>query len=105
MTDLRSWAKKWNDASLRQIATMRERESSRRWPLVGMFAIGLVAGAIGSYAVTQRSQIKLMARRALMLRDEVVGEFGMAEVAKPVSVTSHRSNRSNHRRKAAAEVT
>jgi hypothetical protein len=67
-----------------------------------MFAIGLAAGAIGSYAVTQRSQIKLLARRALNVRPEVLGEFGGVEVAKPVSITS---NRSNHRRKAAVEVT
>jgi hypothetical protein len=67
-----------------------------------MFAMGLVAGAIGSYAVTQRSQIKLFARRALNLRREVLGEFGGVEATKPVSVTSHRSN---HRRKAAVEVT
>ena len=66
-----------------------------------MFAIGLVAGAIGSYAVTQRSQIKLLARRALIARRQVLDEFGGVEVAKPVSVTSHRSN---HRRKAAVEV-
>jgi hypothetical protein len=102
VTDLRSWAKRWNDASLRQIATLREPTSSHRWPLVGMFAIGLVAGAIGSYAVTQRSEIKRLTRRALTARREFVGEFGEVEVAKPVSVTSHRSN---HRRKAAAEVT
>jgi len=67
-----------------------------------MFAIGLVAGAIGSYAVTQRSQIKRLASRALMVRREVLGEFGDVEVANPVSVTSRRSN---HRRKAAVEVT
>jgi len=67
-----------------------------------MFAIGLVAGAIGSYAVTQRSQIKRLARRALMARREVVGAFGDVETAKPVSTTSHRSN---HRRKATVEVT
>ncbi len=102
MTDVRSWAKRWNEASLRQIATLREPPRSRRWPLLGMFAIGLVAGAIGSYAVTQRSQITSLARRALVARRDVLGEFGGVEVAKPVSVTSHRSN---HRRKAAAEVT
>jgi hypothetical protein len=67
-----------------------------------MFAIGLMLGAIGSYAVTQRSQIKHLTRRAFMARDEVLGEFGGVEVADPVSITSHRSN---HRRKAAAEVT
>jgi hypothetical protein len=67
-----------------------------------MFAIGLVAGAIGSYAVTQRSQIKRLAGRALMARREVLGEFGEVEAPNPVSVASRRSN---HRRKAALEVT
>jgi hypothetical protein len=67
-----------------------------------MFAIGLVAGTIGSYAVTQRSQIKRLARRAMIVRNEVLGEFGAVQVVKPTAVTSHRSN---HRRKAVAEVT
>ena len=102
MTDLRSWAKRWNDASLRQIATLREPSPPSRWPLLGMFATGLVAGAIGSYAVTQRSQIKRFVRRALIARRRVIDEFGGVKVAKPVSVTT--SHRSNHRRKAVAEV-
>jgi hypothetical protein len=67
-----------------------------------MLAMGLVVGAIGSYAFTQRSQITRLARRALMAKDEMLGEFGGVEVTKPVAVTSHRSN---HRRKAVAEVT
>jgi hypothetical protein len=66
-----------------------------------MLAIGLVVGAIGSYAVTQRSQIKRLARRALMSRTDLLGELGRIEAAKPVSITSHRLN---HRRKAAMEV-
>jgi hypothetical protein len=102
MTDLRAWVKRWNDASLRQIATLREPSPRSPWPLLGMLAIGLVAGAIGSYAVTQRSQIKRLARRALMERYQAKRELRAVEDAKPVSVTSHRSN---HRRKAAAEVT
>jgi hypothetical protein len=96
VTNLRSWATRW------QLANLREPKPSHRWPLVGMFAIGLVAGAIGSYAVTQRSQIRLLARRALVARRQVLDEFGGVEVAKPVSVTSQRSN---HRRRAAVEVT
>ena len=102
MTDLRSLAKRWNDASRRRIAILREPSPPSRWPLLGMFAIGVVAGAIGSYAVTQRSQITVLARRALVARRQFLDEFGGVEVAKPVSVTSHRSN---HRRKAAVEVT
>jgi hypothetical protein len=87
---------------MRQFATLREPSPPSRWALVGMFAIGLVAGAIGSYAVTERSQIKRLAMRALMARREVLGELGEVEVAKAVSVTSRRSN---HRRRAAVEVT
>jgi hypothetical protein len=102
VTNLRSLAKRWNDASLRQIAVLREPPRASRWPLVGMFAIGLVAGALGSYAVAQRSQIESIARRALATGRARLGEFGGVEVANPVSVTSHRSN---HRRKAAVEVT
>jgi hypothetical protein len=102
VTDLRSWAKRWNDRSLRELVRLPQPRSSGPWPLIGMFAVGLVAGAIGSYAVAQRSQIQRSAWRARSWRDEALGEFGGAEVAKPLSVTS---NRSNHRRKAAVEVT
>ena len=101
MTELRSWAKRWNDASRRRIATLREPSRPSRWPFLGMFAIGLFAGAIGSYAVTQRSQIKRLVRRALSARRQATGEFGGVELAEPVSV---RTRRSNHRRKAAVEV-
>jgi hypothetical protein len=102
VNDLKSLAKRWNNASVRQFATVPELSESHRWPMFGMFAIGLLAGAIGSYAVTQRSQIAHVARRALLERDEMLDELGGVDVAKRVSVTSHRSN---HRRKAAAEVT
>jgi hypothetical protein len=100
--DLRSLAKKWNDASLRQIAALRQPAPSRRWPLFGMLAIGVVVGAIGSYAITHRPQIESLARRAVMARRERLGEFGRVEVGTPVSV---KSDISNHRRKAAVEVT
>jgi len=66
-----------------------------------MFAIGLVAGAIGSYAVTQRSEIRRLARRALMTSDDTSLELSEVAAAKPVSITSHRSN---HRRKARVEA-
>ena len=102
MTDLGAWANRLSEASLRRFATLRQPSAPSRWSLFGMFAIGLVAGAIGSYAVTQRSQIKRLASRALKARLEVLGEFGGVEAADPVSVTSHRSN---HRRKATVEVT
>jgi hypothetical protein len=101
VTDFRSMVKRWNEARLREIASLR-RPPPRRWPFLGMFAIGLLAGAVGSYAVMQRSQIKRLAKRAVRARRELLSEFGRVEVAKPVSVTSHRVN---HRRKAVAEVT
>jgi hypothetical protein len=101
VTDLRSFAKRWNDSSRRHIASLGRPSPPRRWPFIGVFAIGLVAGAICSYAVTQRSQISLLARRALVARRQVLDQFGGVEVAKPVSVASHRSN---HRRKAVVEV-
>lgn len=69
---------------------------------MGMFALGLIAGTIGSLAVTQRPQIKRLASRALTWRNDLLDELGRMEAAKPVPVTSHRSN---HRRKAAVEVT
>ena len=67
-----------------------------------MFAIGLAAGVAGTYAVTRRSQITRLARRALAARDGVLGEFGGVEVTKPAAIPSQRSN---HRRKAVVEVT
>jgi hypothetical protein len=106
--DLRSWPKKWNDASqrwndasLRQIATLPEYPRSRPWPLLGMLAVGFVAGAaLGGYAVSQRSQMKRLATYAHRMGDELAA-MGMPEAVKPVVVTSPPSN---HRRKAASEV-
>jgi hypothetical protein len=101
MTDPRAWVRRWNEASLRQIAALRKADSSR-WPLVGMFAMGLVVGGMGIYAVTQRTQIKRLASRAFGATREELGESGWVEAAKPVSAAS---SRENHRRKAVAEVT
>ena len=99
----RNWneaAKKWNDASLRQIATMPEYRPSRPWPLLGMLALGLAAGlAIGGYAVSQRSQMKRLAGYAHRVGDELAAASELDE--RPVAVTTHRSN---HRRKATSEV-
>jgi len=102
MTELRAWAKRWNDASLRQIATLRQPAPPRRWSLLGVFTAGLVAGAIGSYAISRRSGIRRLAKRAVLAGGELPREFRRVEVATPVSVKSHISN---HRRKAVAEVT
>ena len=103
MTDLRSWVKRWNDNSLRQIATLPE-PSSRRWPLVGMFAMGALAGALGVYAMTQRSRFARLAQlagRATVSRHEAPDELDGVVSEEPISVSSHRLN---HRRKATAEV-
>ncbi len=107
--DLRSLPKKWNDvsskwndASLRQIATLPEYPTSRAWPLLGMLALGVVAGAaIGGYAVTQRSHMKRLASYAHRMGDELAA-MSSDEAVKPVAVDS--STRSNHRRKATSEV-
>jgi hypothetical protein len=98
--DLRSWPKRWNDASLRQIATLPEFPQSRPWPLLGMLAIGLVAGAaLGGYAVSQRSQMKRLSSYAHRMGEELAA-MSSDEDVKPVATSS----RSNHRRKAVAEA-
>jgi hypothetical protein len=98
--DLRSWRNKWNDAELPQIPNF-PGESSRPWPLFGMLALGLVAGAaLGGYAVSQRSQMKRLAAAAHRMGDELA-DMGRLDIKPSPVVTTHRSN---HRRKAASEV-
>jgi hypothetical protein len=100
--DIRSWPKKWNDASLRDIATLPEFSPSRPWPMLGMLAFGLVAGAaLGGYAMSQRSQMKRLAMFAHRMGDELAGMDGL-ETDKPIAVVS--SARSNHGRKTASRV-
>jgi hypothetical protein len=101
MTYPRAWVRRLNEASLKQIAIVRKPDSSR-WPLVGMFAMGLVVGATGVYAASRRSQITRLARRAFGPPGPEVGESGWVEATKPVSAAS---SRKNHRRKAVVEVT
>ena len=98
--DIRSWPKKWNDASLRQFARLPEfSPSPRPWPMLGMLALGLVAGvAIGGYTVSQRSHMRRLAGYAHRMGDELA-EMSKDEVERPPTAP-----RSNHRRKAAAEV-
>ncbi len=97
--DFRSWPKKWNDAGLRDIAILPENSTSRPWPMLGMLAVGLVAGAaIGGYAVSQRAQMRRLAKQAHRLGDE------MAAMASGETIERANSPRSNHRRKAASEV-
>jgi hypothetical protein len=98
--DITSWPKKWNDASLRQIATLPEFSRSRPWPMLGMLAVGLVAGAaIGGYAASRQSQMKRLASHVHRMGDELAA-MGTAE--EPVAVVT--TDRSNHRRKAASRA-
>ena len=101
MTDFRSWPKKWNDASLGDYVTLPEfKQSGGPWSLLGMLALGLVAGvAIGGYAVSQRAEMKRLAKRVHRIGDE------LAEAAEHEADT-HASTtpRSNHRRKSSVEV-
>ena len=103
MIDITSWPKKWNDASLRQIATLPEFSRSRPWPMLGMMAVGLAAGvAIGGYVASRKSsQMKRLATYAHRMGDELEA-MGSVETVRPAADVS--SSRSNHRRKAAAEV-
>jgi hypothetical protein len=113
--ELRSWGRHWNDAAQERIAATRHwndaaleriaealprRSSSRKWPLLGMLALGLVAGAaIGGYAMTQRSRMRRLSDHAHHVGDEVADSGNDDD--NPVAVTTHRSN---HRRKATSEV-
>src|SRR5258708_13727883 len=58
--DLRSWGRHWNDAAMERIADLLPRSApSRTWPMLGMLAIGLVAGAaIGGYSGSQPPHMK-----------------------------------------------
>jgi hypothetical protein len=99
--DLKSWGRHWNDAAIERIADALPRNApSRTWPLLGMLALGLVAGAaIGGYAVSQRSHMKRLSDYAHRMGDELSGAD--TDEDNPVAVTTHRSN---HRRKATSEV-
>ena len=98
MIDLRSWPKRWNEAGLRDIAILPENSGSRPWPLIGMFAIGLVAGAaIGGFAVSQRHEMKRLAKYADRMGDDLA-VMAQNELKDPSNPSP------NHRRKAISEV-
>jgi hypothetical protein len=101
LTDFRSWPKKWNDASLGDYVTLPEfKQSGGLWSLLGMLALGLVAGAaIGGYAVSQRAEMKRLAKRVHRIGDELAEAAG--ESADEHAPTARRSN---HRRKSTLEV-
>jgi len=104
VTDLTSFRKYWNQAASRRIAAMEGKAPSRKWPLFGMLAFGLVAGAaLGGYvAMSYRPQIKRFATYAGRMRHEMAGAgIGKPDV-EPIAVVT--APRSNHRRKATAEV-
>ena len=99
--DLRSWGKKWNDASLGRVVTLPENRPARVWPLLAMLALGLVVGtSLGGYMVSQRSQMKRLARYAHRVGDEMEA-VGKPD-AKRIAVVP--TPRSNHRRTAGSEV-
>ena len=81
---------------------MRGTRSRRRWPMVLVFALGLVAGAGGSYAVLQRSQIKRFAERAFSANGKQLERPDSSEATAPVATSF---DRKNHRPKAAMEAT
>jgi hypothetical protein len=102
LIDLRSWPKKWNDSSLRDFAILPENAPSRRWPMLGMLAIGLLVGtALGAFAASQRWQMERLARHSDRMSDELAA-MNKDEAHKPATEVTY--PRSNHRRKAASEV-
>lgn len=102
MRDLRYWRDRWNDAALPQIPNLPGESQPRPWPLLGMLALGLVAGAaLGGYAVSQRSQMKRLSEYAHRVGDQLADSGGFEADGPGPVVATHRSN---HRRKAASEV-
>ena len=102
MTDMRSWPKKWNDAAMRRIVRRYDRSQSPRWPLFGMLALGLVAGAaLGGYAVSQRWRLHGLSEYANRIR-KLRSDMGMHEGDDGATIVS--VPRSNLRRKATSEV-
>lgn len=93
----------WNDAALERIAaSLPRRAESRPWPLLGMLAVGLVAGAaLGGYAISRRVQMKRLAAYVHRMGDELTS-IGANVPMKPAAEV--RTPRSNHRRKATSEV-
>jgi hypothetical protein len=100
VTDFRSWPKKWNDTSLSDLVVLPEfKQSGALWPMFGMLALGLVAGAaIGGYAVSQRAQMKRLAKHVHRIGDELAAAEAEVEEQMPTA------QRSNHRRKSTVEA-
>jgi hypothetical protein len=103
--DLAPWSKRWNSVSLPRIPNWPGNSSSRRWSLLGMLAIGVVAGAaIGGYVASHPAQMKRLGMRARRLGNELAAMGGVESVepVEPAAVIT--STPSNHRRRAVLEV-
>jgi hypothetical protein len=82
--ELVSWPKKWSDAvaARRRISSLPNNSPPRPWPLLGMLALGLVAGAaIGGYAVSPGSQMRRLVTYAHRIGDDLaaMGRRGRGE--------------------------
>ncbi len=86
---------------MRRITARLGRPGSSRWSLLGMLALGLVAGAaLSGYAVARNSHLKRFSAYTRRLGDGPV-DAGSPEASTVVAATVPRSN---HRRKATSEV-
>jgi hypothetical protein len=102
VAELKSWAKHWNDIAMERVAAALPRSSPARWPMLGMLAIGLVAGAaLGGYAVSQRAHMKRFFEYGPRTGDQFAGSNMQDEDEPSPVVTTHRSY---HRRKTTSEV-
>jgi hypothetical protein len=102
VTRLNTLAKSWNEATMRRIVRRLERQRPSPWPLVGVLAVGLVAGAaIGGYAVSQRRRITKLARYVAQLGDRV-GQSDMQSELEAADANT--VPLSHHRRKATTEA-
>ena len=96
---MRNWAKRWNDAAVRRIV---QPPQASRWPLIGMLALGLVAGAaVGGYAVSHRWRLQRLSEYANRIRD-LRSAMGMHEGEDGATIVTVPGSRL--RRKATSEV-
>jgi hypothetical protein len=103
--DLGPWSKRLNSVSLPRIPNWPGNSSSRRWSMLGMLAIGVVAGAaIGGYLASHPSQMKRLGMKARRIGTDIAAMAGVeaVEPVEPAAVIT--STPSNYRRRAALEV-
>jgi len=85
---------------MRRLVQRYEPSQPSRWPLFGMLALGLVAGAaVGGYAVSQRSRFERLPELALRVREMRAGRRLQDDGEATVVAVS-----SNPRRKATSEA-